>query len=549
MFTQLLHLPCFANAVAVRCAFFLIILFAFSFSASSQIIVHGKLTDSKDQSPLGFANIGIAGKNKGTATDEKGTFYFILPETYRQDTLTFSSVGYHNYSIPISGIGKAPLEIQLSVKVGELQEFTVVSEKLVEKKFGIKSRNRVIHFTDGMFEEDDIFEIGQLIRLKSASAKVTSVNLFLNATHTDSAVFRVNFYRYDGSKPQERVVEQSILQKKAVQKGWLRFDLEEFDIHLNGEFVVAVEFFRDLGQRGQSIQYEVKIGGASRSFYRRSSLGEWNTPPHHYCLYVTAVVDESHPEDVDDRESEPDFRISSASVNEIFSIFVSLPKNYHKSPRKNFPVVYLLDGNAYFDQMNHYLQEFSKTNKSSTIPILVGIGYGNAYKMDSLRVRDYTYPRDTSISHQTGGAERFHRFITDELIPEIDRTYRTTTDERTLMGHSFGGFFALYSMLQGSDQSPFKNFVVASPSLGYGNAYLSELLQRYRPEDTCFKPRLFITMGEKEIDPQDGQYNQFIDHLRAKNCFIIHSDLMKGLDHMGTAVPTLEEGLNYVILP
>jgi hypothetical protein len=36
----------------------------------------------------------------------------------------------------------------------------------------------------------------------------------------------------------------------------------------------------------------------------------------------------------------------------------------------------------------------------------------------------------------------------EELIPHIDAKYRNQTTGRTLLGHSLGGFFTLYTMFQ-----------------------------------------------------------------------------------------------------
>jgi predicted alpha/beta superfamily hydrolase len=57
----------------------------------------------------------------------------------------------------------------------------------------------------------------------------------------------------------------------------------------------------------------------------------------------------------------------------------------------------------------------------------------------------------------------FLEFLEHELIPFIDRTYRTNITDRGLLGHSLGGEFALYAL----EQRPglFQRIIAASPAL------------------------------------------------------------------------------------
>jgi hypothetical protein len=43
-----------------------------------------------------------------------------------------------------------------------------------------------------------------------------------------------------------------------------------------------------------------------------------------------------------------------------------------------------------------------------------------------------------------GGSSGVSRFLEHEVIPFVDRTYRTIPSDRGLLGHSYGGLFAIY---------------------------------------------------------------------------------------------------------
>lgn len=70
---------------------------------------------------------------------------------------------------------------------------------------------------------------------------------------------------------------------------------------------------------------------------------------------------------------------------------------------------------------------------------------------------------------RSGGAEKFLRFIQQELLPVISVKY-PISEERTLVGHSFGGLTVLYCLLNHPDY--FSRYLAADPSLWWDNYYI-----------------------------------------------------------------------------
>ncbi|MGK6352976.1 alpha/beta hydrolase-fold protein [Parapedobacter sp. DT-150] len=521
----------------------------------SQLRLSGQVLDADSGAPLAYVNIGIKDKNIGTVSMDGGAFTLHIPEGHEHDTLTFSLVGYQLYHIPVNEArGGEPVIAKLAAKNTLLNEVVVSGRKPVERRYGIKTRNLLLHFTDGMFEPDDSFEIGQLIKLGETPAKITSLNLYVFDTREDSATFRINFYRYADGRPAERLVEESILQRHALNKGWLRFDLTEYDIRLTGAFVACLEFMPETGEQTEPIAYEVKLGGTSKSFYRRSSLGTWNTPPHHYCLYVTALVDRDMPEEVEDIASAPTLVLPSSVVNDEFSLFIQLPPDYGEDTSRRYPVLYHLDGNAYFD---HVGQAVHRQTKDAVEPIVIGIGYENAYVMDSLRVRDYTFP--AASPHEgfatSGGADRFYDFLQSELIPYVDQTYRTDTTSRAIMGHSFGGYFVLYALwrdrtAEDGHAPVFDHYVAASPSIGYQDNYIIQQLTALpvaKHGRDMERSKLLLTMGEREMgEGMAANFQKLIHSLSEKPGITVRAKVYQDMEHMGTAVPSFEAGIGFI---
>ena len=531
-------------------SFLLLLTLVSSISAWPQVKISGQIIDANGN-PLAYVNVGIRERNIGTASRSDGSFSLITPPETADDTLTFSLVGFHELDVAIKRINAhKKLTIRLIEKVTALDEVVIKGEKLVEKKYGIKTRG-LIHFTDGIFRNNDSFEIGQVVRLGHKRVQVTSVNLHVNATRQDSASFRINFYHYDETenRPKTRIVEKNILQRQPIRHGWLKFDLTKYNILLKGKVFVSIEFIPENKENLQQILYEVKIGGTSKSFFRKNSLGQWNSPPHHYCLFVTAFVDKNAPDEPDDAESVPAITLQSDIAPEPFSIFVRLPKGYKQDTTTLYPVIYHLDGNAFFDPIAESVDRLVN-KKKITDAIVVGIGYRDAYVMDSLRNRDYTFPEAPLLDgfRISGGGEKFYAFIKKELQPYINRTYRVDSSNRTIMGHSLGGYFVLYSLLKNMQgDAAFDHFVAASPSLWYNNFYIAEQFKNLKGPEVKRK-HVYLSTGElEEADDTQNTFKDFGQVLLDNELIDPRIRVYEGMEHMGTAIPSFEDGIEFIL--
>ncbi|CAN5689323.1 alpha/beta hydrolase-fold protein [soil metagenome] len=195
------------------------------------------------------------------------------------------------------------------------------------------------------------------------------------------------------------------------------------------------------------------------------------------------------------------FLLYSTAVQDSFNISIHLPNEYYDSTSKKYPVVYVTDANFYFPMLSAMLTQYEKGGLLPPL-ILVGIGYDSFESMDSLRVRDYLYPAALASDEMTtqGGGIKFYSFITDALIPHVDSLFRTSKNNRSLLGHSFGGYFSLYAMLNqvGNNRNDFNNFISASPSLWYHDFYLKQLTGKLKERSNKDSLGLFMTVGGLE---------------------------------------------------
>jgi hypothetical protein len=84
------------------------------------------------------------------------------------------------------------------------------------------------------------------------------------------------------------------------------------------------------------------------------------------------------------------------------------------------------------------------------------------------RRRDYTPDKIITVrQNNSGGGERFLSFLENELIPKLDREYRTEP-YRILFGHSLGGLLATHAYMK--EKTLFNSFIAADPSFGTWDA-------------------------------------------------------------------------------
>jgi uncharacterized protein len=136
--------------------------------------------------------------------------------------------------------------------------------------------------------------------------------------------------------------------------------------------------------------------------------------------------------------------IHSKVLNEDRKLDIYLPDNY-KSSNVKYPVLYVFDSPDNFITTVGVVKHLTSSYQSIPDMIVVGIENVN-------RNRDFINTKKDRFPYsENGGADKYLKHFTDELIPFIDSTYRTQ-DFRLLYGHSSSASFAIYSMFKAPTQ-------------------------------------------------------------------------------------------------
>src|SRR5690606_31756899 len=164
---------------------------------------------------------------------------------------------------------------------------------------------------------------------------------------------------------------------------------------------------------------------------------------------------------------------------------VYTPPGYDAGDQR-YPVIYLLDGDAHFHHATGVAAFLAAQNR---MPPAIVVGIANTD-----RSRDLTPTRQPQPP-TSGGADRFLEFLASELIPRIERDYRTAP-LRILVGHSFGGLFAVHALI--SRPELFDVHIAASPSLQWDGELMAKRLEPLLAG--TINEHLYFTLGTEPAE-------------------------------------------------
>ena len=144
----------------------------------------------------------------------------------------------------------------------------------------------------------------------------------------------------------------------------------------------------------------------------------------------------------------------------------------------------------------------------------------------------------------SGGAHHFLQFIHNELMPWIEAEYRVDAGDRTLMGFSWGGEFALYALFH--QPRLFQRYVVVSPDLPYGNGFILNAEQKYAEHHDNLPICLYLAYGEPEINDYERPFlERFLDALKGRSYadFTLTYEVIPKYTHCAVVAPAFRAGL------
>jgi predicted alpha/beta superfamily hydrolase len=216
--------------------------------------------------------------------------------------------------------------------------------------------------------------------------------------------------------------------------------------------------------------------------------------------------------------------IKSHVLGEERVALVRTPAGYATNDQR-YPVLYMTDGEA---QLGHTTGTIEFLARNGRMPEMIVVAIANTD-----RTRDLTPTKATNAASKGppmgGGADKFLDFIEKELIPQVEKTYRTAP-YRVFAGHSLGGLLAMHAFATKNEL--FNAYIAVSPSLWWDNQFAIRKTEEFLKGRKDLDRTLFMTLGNENREMRAGfeKAKELLGRQQLKD-FAFDSMLMEDEDH------------------
>ena len=214
-------------------------------------------------------------------------------------------------------------------------------------------------------------------------------------------------------------------------------------------------------------------------------------------------------------------------------LIVYVPPGYYEQPQRQFSVLYLHDGQNLFDGATSFIpgmdwhvgQTADYCIHNGKVEPLIIVGMYNT----KARIREYT---PTQVPKLGGGrADRYAKFLIQEVMPFLQREYRVLSDPRVtgVGGSSLGGLVSLYLGLKHSQI--FGKIAALSPSVWWNQRVIHRFAEAAPVEP---RPRIWLDIGTREGPRIVDDVERFRDVLLGKGWQLdrdLHYERVEGAEH------------------
>lgn len=195
--------------------------------------------------------------------------------------------------------------------------------------------------------------------------------------------------------------------------------------------------------------------------------------------------------------------------NEKKTIHIYVPPNYDKDSISRYPVLYFMDGESSFNDLENMgpewqIDEVINAASSNGKATAIVIGINDAEDRDA----EYT-PFVNEDNPEAHGAD-FSKWVATDLKPWVDTNYRTEKEAKstTIGGISRSGMMAYYMLM--AHPEVFGNAIIQSPSMWVDH---DRLLAMELSDNQLKDKKIFVSVGAYEgrvmIPHAKDIYNKF----------------------------------------
>lgn len=173
----------------------------------------------------------------------------------------------------------------------------------------------------------------------------------------------------------------------------------------------------------------------------------------------------------------------------VYRLLIAVPSE--APPPAGFPLLVLVDGNALFaTAMSTARLQAGRSEVTGIGPaVVLGIGYPGDRPFDVER-------RQLDLLPVADGADRFLDVIAGDILPALSEIAPLDPRRHALIGHSYGGLFALHTLF--TRPGLFACHVASSPSIWWNDRAILGAEEAFRTSVPSQAGRLLIAVGEDE---------------------------------------------------
>ena len=247
----------------------------------------GKVLSGKTNLGIGYVNVGIIGRNIGTVSDDSGNFKINLDNIYNNDSIRFSMIGYESKTFLISQFKEnSTKEVYLNPKSYYLQEVKVIYHRPRIIRIGTPVTSNDLR--SGFAYNDLGSELGIRVNIKK-QVRLKNLNLNVAICTYDSVTYRLNIYQSVNQTEFKNILTKPIyisFSKDKINKV-ITFDLWKYEIIVEGDVLITVELYKDLGEGRLLFQTTFFTGF---TYHKKTSEGNWTQSPGIVGMYLNGMV-------------------------------------------------------------------------------------------------------------------------------------------------------------------------------------------------------------------------------------------------------------------
>jgi enterochelin esterase-like enzyme len=226
--------------------------------------------------------------------------------------------------------------------------------------------------------------------------------------------------------------------------------------------------------------------------------------------------------------------IYDAEIDDTFVVHISLPPDYDENQK--YPMVVMTDG--VWRLSDHPELRPMMVDGEIQPVILVSVGYPNGYDYEDIRVRDLV-----------DDPESYLHFIADNLVPYLCEIFPVDSEDMTLTGHSYGGYWAFYAMYNSDTigRNLFDNYYIGSPSFqaSTNSLHIKDFEEAYYERNSSLNFNVYVCVGKSEPAQFISPITKFVDAMNARgdDGLVLTYEIIEGHGHNTVFKPSIRNAL------